>query len=135
MWRRHDHRDRMPGVLRDPGGRPPFRQGVLPPGPGQDGEAEGREQLFPPVTMEDWREGIFQVCWQQHGGSGLAVTLGDVLELPTTDRDWLVERIGQQRAREAKELEKAAKRRRRVALNNLGLGLVFTARDLASGAT
>jgi len=39
------------------------------------------------------------------------VTLGDVLELPTTDRDWLVERIGQQRAREAKELEKAAKRR------------------------
>ncbi|WP_342381896.1 hypothetical protein NVS55_08210 [Myxococcus stipitatus] len=61
--------------------------------------------------MESWREGLFQVCWQQHGGAGLAVTLHDALELPTTDRDWLIERIGRQRAREAKELEKAAKRR------------------------
>ena len=31
------------------------------------------------------------------------------LDLPTTDRDWLIERIGSQRAREAKELEKAAR--------------------------
>jgi hypothetical protein len=61
--------------------------------------------------MESWREGLFQVCWQQHGGSGLAVTVHDALELPTADRDWLIERIGRQRAREAKELEKAAKRR------------------------
>ena len=50
-----------------------------------------------------------QLCWQQHGGSGLAVTLDDALDLPTTDRDWLIERIGSQRAREAKELEKAAR--------------------------
>ena len=35
----------------------------------------------------------------------------EVLELPTADRDWLIERIGQQRGREAKELEKAGKRR------------------------
>mgnify|MGYP001614366181 CR=1 FL=1 len=46
------------------------------------------------MTMEAWREGIFQLCWQQHGGSGLAVTLDDALELPTMDRDWLIERIG-----------------------------------------
>ncbi|MGE0161486.1 MAG: hypothetical protein ACOX6T_04460 [Myxococcales bacterium] len=59
--------------------------------------------------METWREGLFQLCWQQHGGSGLAVTLEDALDLPTTDRDWLIERIGSQRAREAKELEKAAR--------------------------
>jgi hypothetical protein len=39
------------------------------------------------------------------------VTLADALELPTTDRDWLLERIGEQRSREAKELEKASKRR------------------------
>lgn len=63
--------------------------------------------------MEVWREGLFQLCWQQHGGSGLAVTLHDALELPTTDRDWLIERIGSQRAREAKELEKAARSHRR----------------------
>jgi len=58
-----------------------------------------------------WREGLFQLCWQQHGGSGLLVTLDNALELQTTDRDWLLERIGTQRCREAKELEKAAKRR------------------------
>ena len=33
----------------------------------------------------------------------------DALELLTTDRDWLVERIGEQRSREAKEIEKAAR--------------------------
>ena len=53
------------------------------------------------MNMETWREGLFQLCWQQHGGSGLAVTLDDALDLPTTDRDWLIERIGSQRAREA----------------------------------
>jgi len=59
--------------------------------------------------METWREGLFQLCWQQHGGSGLLVTLADALDLPTTDSDWLLERIGQQRTREARELEKAAR--------------------------
>jgi hypothetical protein len=39
------------------------------------------------------------------------VTLDEVLELPTSDRDWLIERIGQQRGREAKEIEKAGRRR------------------------
>jgi hypothetical protein len=58
------------------------------------------------LVMPSWA-----LSWQQHGGSGLAVTLDDALELPTTDRDWLLERIGQQRSREAKELEQAAKRR------------------------
>jgi hypothetical protein len=63
------------------------------------------------VTLDAWREGLFQLCWQQHGGSGLHVTLADALELPATDRDWFLERVGEQRAREAKELEKASKRR------------------------
>jgi hypothetical protein len=63
------------------------------------------------VTIDAWREGLFQLCWQQHGGSGLVVTLADALELQATDRDWLLERIGEQRSREAKELEKASKRR------------------------
>ena len=37
--------------------------------------------------------------------------MDEVLEMPTSDRDWLIERIGQQRGREAKEIEKASKRR------------------------
>ena len=51
------------------------------------------------------------MCWRQHGGSGLSVTMSGVPELPISDRDWLVERIGQQRGREAREIEKAGKRR------------------------
>jgi hypothetical protein len=37
--------------------------------------------------------------------------LSEALELPTADRDWLLERIGRQREREAREIEKAGKRR------------------------
>lgn len=54
---------------------------------------------------------MFQACWQQHGGSGLCLSVREALELPVSDRDWLIERIGQQRGREAKEIEKASKRR------------------------
>lgn len=64
------------------------------------------------MTLESWREGVFQLCWQQHGGSGLAVTFDDVLELSVDERDWFIERVGQQRAREAHEIEKATKKRR-----------------------
>ena len=54
---------------------------------------------------------MFQVCWRQHGGSGLGVSMSEVLEMTISDRDWLIDRIGQQRSREAKEIEKASKRR------------------------
>jgi len=49
------------------------------------------------------------VCWRQHGGSGLGVSVTEVLEMPTSDRDWFLERIGSQRGREAKEIEKAGR--------------------------
>jgi len=52
---------------------------------------------------------VFQVCWRQHGGSGLGVSVTEVLEMPTSDRDWFLERIGSQRGREAKEIEKAGR--------------------------
>jgi hypothetical protein len=52
---------------------------------------------------------VFQLAWHQHGGSGLAVTYRDALDLPVADRDWLLERIGVQREREAQALERAAK--------------------------
>lgn len=61
--------------------------------------------------MDVWREGLFQLCWHQHGGSGLGVDLGEALEMTPLDRDWFLERIGDQRAKEAKQIEKAAKRR------------------------
>lgn len=54
---------------------------------------------------------MFELCWQQHGGSGLGATVGEALEMSIADRDWFLERIGTQRSREAREIEKAAKRR------------------------
>ena len=54
---------------------------------------------------------MFELSWHQHGGSGLAMTFADALELGLQDRDWFLERIHTQRSREAKELEKAARRR------------------------
>ena len=76
-----------------------------------DGAAAGPQHLFPPVDLDAWREGVFQVCWQQHGGSGFGASFGEVLEMSTSDRDWFLDRIGRQRSREAKEIEKAGKRR------------------------
>jgi hypothetical protein len=55
---------------------------------------------------------MFQLCWQQHGGSGLAMSFGHALDLSVQDRDWLLERIGEQRSREARALEAAARGRR-----------------------
>ncbi len=63
------------------------------------------------MSLDVWREGVFQLCWQQHGGSGLGATLSEAQELFITDRDWLLERIGGQRQREARELEKASRGR------------------------
>ncbi len=54
---------------------------------------------------------MFQLCWRQHGGSGLGITVSEALDLPVGDRDWLLDRIGTQRSREARELEKAARKR------------------------
>ena len=54
---------------------------------------------------------MFQLAWHPHGGSGLAISMGDALDLAVGDRDWLNERIGIQREREAQALERAAKRK------------------------
>jgi hypothetical protein len=53
---------------------------------------------------------VFQLAWHQHGGSGLAISYGDALDLTVADRDWLSERIGTQREREANAIERAAKK-------------------------
>jgi hypothetical protein len=56
-----------------------------------------------------------RACSRSAGGNtaarGWGTSMSEVLELPVSDRDWLIERIGQQRSREAKEIEKASKRR------------------------
>ena len=54
---------------------------------------------------------MFQLCWRQHGGSGLGASVTEALEMSTADRDWFLERVGTQRDREARELEKAGRKR------------------------
>lgn len=89
--------------------RAPFREKLLFAG---EEEAEGNGGVLPAVDLELWREGMFQLCWHQHGGSGLALSFADALDLVVQDRDWLLERIGTQRSKEADALEKAARGRR-----------------------
>jgi LmbE family N-acetylglucosaminyl deacetylase len=58
-------------------------------------------------------EGVFQLLYSQHGGSGLCLTLSEVMELDMERISWLLERLGQQRHKEAREIEQAARRGRR----------------------
>lgn len=57
----------------------------------------------------DWNEWIFQMCWHQHGGSGLGFTMNEVLNLPVDECWWYIERIWSQRNAEAEEIRKATK--------------------------
>ena len=57
------------------------------------------------------REAIFQLCWTQHGGSGLGWSRAEALELDVAELEWFLERIDEQRGREAHALERAARRK------------------------
>src|SRR5262249_47750550 len=107
--RRHLDRGRVPGVPGGPGRRAPFRSGLLPAWPGAVEEAQGPDDVFPRLTLDDWRESLFRIGWQQHGGSGLRVSRGEALEMDVSERDWLLERIDSEREREAKAIEQASK--------------------------
>ena len=37
--------------------------------------------------------------------------MGEALDLPIQERNWLLERIGEQRSREAREIEQAARKK------------------------
>lgn len=61
------------------------------------------------MNLDDWREATFQLAWHQHGGSGLAVTRAEVLEMTPAERNWNLRRVAEERAREAKAIERAGK--------------------------
>jgi len=61
------------------------------------------------IDLEAWGEGMFQLCWTQHGGSGLGCSVTEALDLQVGDRDWLLERVAAQREQEAQALRKASK--------------------------
>lgn len=51
----------------------------------------------------------FATLWHQHGGSGLSMTRTEYLDLDVDYRDRLLERIGDQREAEAKQIEEASR--------------------------
>jgi len=69
--------------------------------------------VFPAIDQDELWEGIFQLLYHQHGGSGLSLSLEDVMELDLDRIRWLLERLGEQRDKEARELAAAARRGRR----------------------
>jgi hypothetical protein len=66
------------------------------------------------VEPDDFWEGVFQLLYTQHGGSGLHMTLTEVMELELDRFNWLLERLDEQRQREARALLQAAHRSRRT---------------------
>jgi hypothetical protein len=47
----------------------------------------------------------------QHGGSGLGMSHGDILELSYNDAVWFAEKVNETREREARALREAHRRR------------------------
>lgn len=55
---------------------------------------------------------MFNLCWTQHGGSGLGFTYQDVLGLTLDERDWYLEQVSKERKHEQSALRRAAARRK-----------------------
>ena len=53
----------------------------------------------------------FSCLWTTLDGNGLSMTRADYLELEVDHRDWLLERIGQQRKAEAAAARSKARRK------------------------
>ena len=102
----------MSQLWRAPGRGPPFRAGLFLP---EDAEDDGDPVagLFPALGRDEFWDVVFQLLYTQHGGSGLNLTLDDVMDLELSRMFWLVERLGDQRRKEAREIEQAAHRARR----------------------
>ena len=100
----------MPDLWRGAGRPAPFRARVLP---ADDPEEPGVAGLLPELAADEFWEAVFQLLYTQHGGSGLGLTLAEVMELEMSRIQWLLERLGEQRRKEAREIEQAARRGRR----------------------
>jgi hypothetical protein len=70
--------------------------------------------LFGAYDVEDYREAIFQLCYQQHGGSGLNFSYEGVQQMPLSDFSWYLERLDRARSREAAAVQRAAPKLRRA---------------------
>jgi hypothetical protein len=68
--------------------------------------------LFGEFALDDYREAIFQLCYQQHGGSGLNFSYEGVQQMPLSDFTWYLERLESARSKETHAIEAASPKRR-----------------------
>lgn len=68
--------------------------------------------IFPEIEPDTLREMLFCLLYIQHGGSGLGLSYSDVLALDWSEAAWFAERLGDQRAREAKAIKDGNRRGR-----------------------
>ena len=102
----------MPRLWGADAGRTPFRSFVFNASiQTKEDAAAGAHLIWPVIEAKHWREALFQLCWTQHGGSGLHCSITEALDLDISERDWMLERIEEQRKKEAAELRKAARKR------------------------
>lgn len=61
-----------------------------------------------PDSAEVCWEKEFSACWLQYGGSGYQIDRRSYLELDIDQRDWILERIEEQREKEANAIKSAS---------------------------
>ncbi len=67
--------------------------------------------LFGSLDPDAYWDALASVLWHDHGGSGLSLTLADVMDLPFDRLAWFTEWVNDRRAAEAAAIKRAQKRR------------------------
>lgn len=70
-------------------------------------DAESRA-ILDPVELDELREVFFRVAWQQYGGSGLNVTLGELEQMRVSDILWYLDRVQKERQAESDAMKRGS---------------------------
>lgn len=96
----------MSALRSDPGYPAPFRERLLP----AEGAPEVTVQtLFGALDREGLWNAIFDLLYKQHGGSGLSLTLAEILDLEYDRMMWFHDRLADAREEDAKAIKNAAR--------------------------
>ena len=59
-------------------------------------------EVFCSPDLETWRGRLFELCYCNHGGSGLSFGYEDVQEMSVAEANWMLDALNARRKREAK---------------------------------
>ena len=66
--------------------------------------------MIPRGDQEDWRELIFALVYQHHGGSGMAISWSDALDMSFDEIEWYADRASAQRQKEAAAMRASSRK-------------------------